>query len=253
MTAKPRTRAQILESLRKPTARQPVAGKAKTAAVRRLHSMGQAARDQVSTQVARTYRQARLKPLARPMPIGVGAALAVGAAMAFAGAEVFLVAIAVPAAWLLAYGAADGAATSAARRQAREEIELASAFDRLVDASARELPESARERLGRIKALLVRLLPELPQLRESGALAGDDAFFVRQTVVRYVPDALGPFLALSAEGRSRKTADGDDPVRLLDEQLDLLASKLAALSTLADKARLDTLRRNRAFLDRKVG
>jgi hypothetical protein len=97
------------------------------------------------------------------------------------------------------------------------------------------------------------LLPDLPQLRASGALTGDDAFFVRQTVARYIPDALGPYLALSVEGRARKPADGVDPERLLNEQLDLLAQKLATLSTLADDARLDTLRRNRAFLDRRVG
>ena len=102
-------------------------------------------------------------------------------------------------------------------------------------------------------AVLVRLLPELPQLRDSGALGGDDAFFVRQTVARYVPDALGPFLALSVEGRTRKPADGNDAERLLNEQLDLLVQKLARLSTLADEARVETLRRNRTFLDRKVG
>ena len=253
MVVKHRSKAQIVQSLLKPAPRRPAAGVAKTAAVRRSHQLGHGARDQVSANVARAYRQVRLKPLARPMPIGIGAALAVGATMALAGVEVFLVAIAVPVAWLLAYGAADGAVTTAARRQAREEIELADAFDRIVEASARDLPESALERLGRIKALLVRLLPDLPQLRDSGALAGDDAFFVRQTVARYVPDALGPYLALSPEGRARKSADGADPGRLLNEQLDLLAQKLAALSTLADEARLETLRRNRTFLDRKVG
>lgn len=245
---KARSKAQIVQSLRKPAARLPVAGKARTAAVRRMHRLGHGAREQVSANVARSYRQARLSPLARPMPIGIGAALGVGAAMALAGVEVFLVAIAVPVAWLVAYGAADSAAGSAARRQAREEIELAGAFDRVVEASARELPESALERLGRMKALLVRLLPELPDLRERGFLSGDDAFFVRQAVSRYVPDALGPYLALSPAGRA-----GGDPERLLNDQLDVLAQKLAALARRADEAQLENLRRNKTFLDGKAG
>ena len=253
MPAKRRSRAQIVESLRKPLAPQPPASAARTAAVQRVRHVGQAARAQVSANVSRAYRQARLSPLLRPLPVGVGTALAVGAGMALSGAGIFLLAIAVPVACLLAYGAAESAVGTAARRQAKDEIELAGAYDRLVEASARDLPESALERLARIKALLVRLLPELPQLRDSGALAGDDAFFVRQTVARYVPDALGPFLALSVEGRTRKPAGGDDAERLLNEQLDLLAQKLSALSTRADEARLETLRRNRTFLDRKLG
>jgi hypothetical protein len=93
----------------------------------------------------------------------------------------------------------------------------------------------------------------MPRLRDTGALGGDDVFFVRQAVARYVPDALKPYLALSAEGRALRTPAGDDPERMLNEQLELLTQKLAALTTRADEAQLDTLRRNRTFLDRKVG
>jgi hypothetical protein len=215
--------------------------------------MGPGARQQVRANISRAYRRANLGPLARPLPIGIGVAAVVGLAMVVAGIEVFLVAIAVPLACLLAYGTADALIATAARRNAREEIELATAFDRVVDAATRELPASTLERLRQIKSHLVRLLPDMPRLRDTGALGGDDVFFVRQAVARYVPDALKPYLALSAEGRALRTPAGDDPERMLNEQLELLTQKLAALTTRADEAQLDTLRRNRTFLDRKVG
>lgn len=252
MTAKRRSKAQIVQSLLKPASRTPPSA-ARSAAVRRVHRMGHSAREQVRANATRAYRRAKLNPLAGPVPLGVGAALVVGAGMALAGAEIFLVAIAVPVACLVAYGAADGVVARAARRRARDEIELAGAFDRLVEGAARDLPDSTIEALSKMKTLLVRLLPDMPNLRDSGALTGDDVFFVRQAVARYVPDAISPYLALSAEGRARKSAAGDDPERLLNEQLELLAQKLGALAQRADEAQLETLRRNRTFLDRKVG
>jgi hypothetical protein len=253
MAAKRRTRAQIVQSLLKPAQRPAQAGTVRSAAVRRIHRMGPGARDQVSANATRAYRHAKLNPLVRPLPIGIGAALGVGAAMAVAGIEVFLVAIAVPLVCLVAFGAADSVVATAARRRAKGEIELAAAFDRLVETAARDLPESTLERLRMIKTHLVQLLPDMPSLRESGALGGDDVFFVRQAIARYVPDALSPFLALSAEARTRRSPPGEDPEHLLNGQLDLLAQKFASLATRADEAQLETLRRNRTFLDRKVG
>jgi hypothetical protein len=248
-----RTKAQIVQSLLKPAQRRPQGGIAKSAAVRRIHKMGHGAREQVRANAARAYRRAKLNPLVSPLPIGIGAAVGVGGAMALFGMEIFLIAIAVPLACLLAYGVADSTVATAARRRVREEIDLAATFDRVVEGAAREVPESTLERLRQIKTHLVRLLADMPNLRDSGALGGDDVFFVRQAIARYVPDALGPYLALSIEGRMRKSDSGDDPERLLNEQLELLMHKLASLAKRADEAQLETLRRNRTFLDRKVG
>lgn len=253
MTTRRRSKAQIVQSLLKPTPRPSQATSARSAAVRRLHQMGAGAREQVRANAARAYRRAKLNPLVSPLPVGIGAALGVGGAMALAGAEIFVIAIAVPLACLLAYGVTDSTVTTAARRRLKDEIDLATAFDRVIEGAARDIPESTLERLRQIKALLVRLLADMPNLRDSGALGGDDIFFVRQAIARYVPDALGPYLALSAEGRARKSPSGEDPERLLNEQLDLLETKLASLTQRADDAQLETLRRNRTFLDRKVG
>jgi hypothetical protein len=253
MSTKRRSKAQIVQSLLRPAQRPSQAGTTRSAAVRRIHKLGLGAREQVRANAARAYRRAKLNPLVGPLPVGIGAALGVGGAMALAGIEILAIVIAVPLACLLAYGVTDGTVTTAARRRAREEIDLAAAFDRVVEGAAREIPESTLDRLRQIKALLVRLLADMPNLRDSGALGGDDVFFVRQAIARYVPDALGPYLALSIEGRMRKSDSGDDPERLLNEQLELLMHKLASLAKRADEAQLETLRRNRTFLDRKVG
>lgn len=254
MTGKRRSRAQIVESLRKqekPAA--PAATAARASAYRKMHAIGTSARDQVGANAARLYRQAKLPPLAQPLPVAIGAAFAAGAAMILGEFEVFVIAAAVPVICLLAYGAMSGTVGSLARGRAREELDLAAAFDRLVDSAARDLPEKALTLLKEIKAQLVRLLANLPQLRERGILTADDQFFVRQAVARYVPDAVGPYLSIPADRRVGGGVSENDPEHLLSEQLELVLQKLRALVQRADEVNLDTLRKNRTFLSRKIG
>ena len=93
-------------------------------------------------------------------------------------------------------------------------------------------------RLNRIRELVPGLI--------CADLSADDAFFVRQAVARYIPDALAPYLALPAARRAEH--DG-----LLDGQLKMIEDKLAALTESAHQAQLERLKQNRTFLNRKLG
>lgn len=217
---KRRTRDGIVQSLLQPAApaspRQP----------RRM-------RLDASTEqrVAASARQAYRGTL-RPLPAGIVCAAIAGAALALTGVDLVLVAIAVPLACVAGYGVVSIVNRAAAHRGAKSELELAAAFDRLVGAVATDVP-----RLNRIKELLPGLI--------CAELSADDAFFVRQAVARYIPDALAPYLALPAARRAEQEG-------LLDEQLGMIENKLAALAETADQAQLERLRQNRSFLERKL-
>ena len=246
-----RSRDQIVKSLRNPPKPEAPPAQARATLYRKVRISGASARQRVGVSAAQAYR-AHLHAFAQPMSIGVAAAIAAGGALAAAGIDLYLIAVAAPLVWLSAYGAASATIGSVARRQSRDEIELAGALDQLVESAARDLPDGTVERLGRLKALLVRLLAGLPELRRQAVLSGDDAFFVRQVVGRYVPDALAPYLALPAARRADAGASGESPERMLNEQLELIEEKLAALVQRADEAQLDRMRRNRSFLERKL-
>lgn len=223
---KPRTREGIVKALLRPPQPAPLG----TSAQRRVR-LDASAEERVAASVRQSYRGT-----VRPLPAGVVCAVVAGAALALSGVELVLIAMAVPLACVAGYGVVSMAKRTAAHRSAKSELELAAAFDRLVE-SAGELPASALERLNRIKALLpVLLCAQLP---------GDDAFFVRQAVARYLPDAISPYLALPAARRMEQES-------LLDEQLQMVEDKLAALAGSADQARLERLKQNRTFLQRKL-
>lgn len=217
---RPRTRAGIVNALLRPP--QPAPGR--QARPVRLEA---SAEERVAASVSQAYRAT-----VRPLPAGIVCAVAAGAALAWSGVDLVLVAIAVPLACVAGYGVVSMVNRTAARRSAKGELELAAAFDRLLEAAGTEVP-----RLNRIKALLPGLI--------CVQLSADDAFFVRQAVARYIPDALAPYLALPAARRAEQ--DG-----LLDGQLKMIEDKLAALAESAHQAQLERLRQNRSFLERKL-
>jgi hypothetical protein len=217
---KRRTRDGIVQSLLQP---------AQPAAPRQARRV----RLDASTEqrVAASARQAYRGTL-KPLPTGIVCAVVAGAALALTGADLVMLAVAVPLACVAGYGVVSALNAAAARRGAKNELELAAAFDRLVGASGTDNP-----RLERIKELLPGLI--------CAPLSADDAFFVRQAVARYIPDALAPYLALPPARRVEQAG-------LLDEQLKMVEDKLAALAQAADQAQLERLRQNRAFLERKL-
>lgn len=182
-------------------------------------------------RVAASARQA-YHGTVQPLPAGMVCAVVAGVALALTGVDLVLVAIAVPLACVAGYGAVSMVNRTAAHRSAKSELELAAAFDRLVEAAGTDVA-----RLNRIRELLPGLI--------CAPLSADDAFFVRQAVARYIPDALAPYLALPQARRAEQQG-------LLDEQLKLVEDKLAALAQAADQAQLERLKQNRTFLERKL-
>src|SRR5688572_29201670 len=145
-----RSREQIIRSLRQPRQDAPPA-QAKAALARQVRVAGASARDRVGVSAAQAYRSRRLHASAQPLSIGAAGAIAAAGALVAVGVDLYLIAVAVPVACVVAYGAASAAVGSVARRQARDEIELAGAFDRLLESAARELSDAHMEKLGRLK------------------------------------------------------------------------------------------------------
>jgi hypothetical protein len=249
---KKRTRLQIVQSLTRPEPARAPAASTRKRSIRKHYTLGSPAREQVGSMATATFGARRLHPAARPLSVGVGAALATGTALLVSGVESFLVIAAVPLVCAVAYGTMSGVIGSIAQRQAKEELDLAGAFDRLVETSAAGLPPATIECLKQIKLHLVRLLGELRELQECGALSHDDVHFIRQSVVRYVPDAISPFMALSPERRAQDASQSPSPAGILDEQLDLICAKLQSLAASADDAHLENLQRNKTFIERRI-
>lgn len=114
------------------------------------------------------------------------------------------------------------------------EINLAGEFDRNFAQWTPQLPPALQESLQQIKAGLGRILPRLQKQQSMGLMTAEDAFFVRQTILQYLPDAMAPYLAMPAERRQQAFAGdagvagvaGKSAQDLLHEQLQILLSKL---------------------------
>ncbi len=110
------------------------------------------------------------------------------------------------------------------------EIDLAAHFDQCLAASSAQLPENICDILEEIKNSLAQLLPNLPQIRRQLLLGHADIFYITQAAKQYVPDALQAFLAIPPDDQSKALGlDGKSAVMLLEEQLQLIAAKLAQL------------------------
>ena len=81
-------------------------------------------------------------------------------------------------------------------RDAGEALASAAEFDAFVAARGARLPDSATASLGEMKSLFARLFPALRSTQAVGALGADDVFFIHQSIKRYLPDAIDPYLAL---------------------------------------------------------
>lgn len=217
-------------------------------------------------RVARTLRaqalgaslNAQVESRARAALPRSGGQLEAGLAAAALGAGLWLVGLgwgstAVGA--TLGYGLGLGLARAHRARRLRaswrDGLELAKQFDRLVAAWAPRLPEDALATLRELKRALAPLLPALSG--PHGTLATDDAFFIRQAIVRYIPDAVNPFLALPADQVARQLPGHDaTPTDLLLGQLALLGTRLREIGERQVLAQAGALARNKRFLERKL-
>ena len=129
-------------------------------------------------------------------------------------------------------------------RGAHEELASAAGFDEFVAARSARMPESAVASLREMRSLFARLFPALRSAQAIGAFGVDDVFFIHQSVKRYLPDAIDPFLALQTPAEPARQA--------MQEQLELVTRRLRVLSDRLDDVHVQELLRNRNFLVRKL-
>jgi hypothetical protein len=81
-----------------------------------------------------------------------------------------------------------------------------------------------------------------------------DLFLVRQTADEYLPKTLDAYQAIAASGGSElETASGKTAHQELNEQLDLLDSKLSEIAQDLQRRDVDHLLANRRFLEERFG
>ncbi|HEY1289586.1 MAG TPA: hypothetical protein VGF58_14765 [Burkholderiales bacterium] len=188
----------------------------------------------------------------RPHLAGLGLACA-AASLALIGASLPAIGAAGAALYAVGYVAMRRYARRGRTERLAPAIELAGKFDEFVAAQLPRLPEAAAESLQRIKTLLARVLPALGDARASAALTQEEAFFAREAISRYLPDAVRPFLALAPDRADAAAGPGArSPRDLLLEQLAMVERELARIDERLAAATAEELARNKKLLERRT-
>lgn len=249
-----RTRADAVHNLRAPqkkTVSQTALHRA--ALANKAHALGVPLTNQVRMRGATQLRQhsSALASLS-PHLIAVGFAAMAGLLL-LAGLEIPFVLVAA----CVFYGVGFAMGKSLQSRRFASllaaEIDLAIEFDIFVDQNAQRLPSEAMEEIHAIKGSLSHLLPKLASIQSEGSLGQDDVFFIRQTVVRYLPDASAPYFAIPADKQDSPLLDqGKSPKRVLQEQFRMIRDKLRDLEDQLVSADAQKLAQHKRFLERKT-
>lgn len=143
-------------------------------------------------------------------------------------------------------------------RQARdgrhnEALDLAAEFDRLILGPGTAWPETVTDAMPELRQTLGRLLPVFPAALDDGSLMLEDAFFIRQTILSYLPDALNRYAAIPAAHRSQPQAtSGRSPEQALAAQIMDLTRKLLAIEADLAAAHARQLEIQARFIGQKM-
>ena len=183
---------------------------------------------------------------------GLGLACA-AASLALIGASLPAIGIAGVALYVVGYAAMRRDTRRRRAERLAPAVELAGRFDEFLAAQIPRLPEAANASLQRIKTLLARVLPALGEPHASAALTQEEAFFAREAVSRYLPDAIRPFLALAPDRADAASGpDAPSPRVLLLEQLAMVERELARIDERLAAATAEDLARNKKLLERRT-
>ncbi|MGZ8242292.1 hypothetical protein [Methylomagnum sp.] len=134
-----------------------------------------------------------------------------------------------------------------------EPLDLAAEFDRLAHSQETAWPETVTEAMAELRQTLARLLPIFPAALDDGSLDLQDAFFIRQTILSYLPDALNRFAEIPAAYRHQPQAtSGRTPEQALAAQITSLTRKLVVIESGLASARARRLEVQARFIDHKT-
>jgi len=233
---------------RPPLPKKPVSAEAvrRATLARDIQAIGAPLASQVATRAGPADRKLG------PHFAGLGLACAAAASLALIRASLPVIATAGAALYVVGYVAMRRYTQRGRTERMAPAIELAGKFDEFVAAQIPRLPDAANESLQRIKTLLARVLPALGDPHASAALTQDEAFFAREAISRYLPDAVRPFLALAPERADPAGPDAPSPRILLLEQLAMVERELARIDERLAAATAAELARNKKLLERRT-
>lgn len=141
----------------------------------------------------------------------------------------------------------------AKRHPVAEAGHLAESLSRIVLTGGPE-NVSTRKALESLKSGLFRVLELFAEAVENGDIDSVDAFFVRQAVLTYVPEAVGMFQAIPESHRFRPAnSAGRSPAQALEEQFADLLVRTGEIEANIVAARSRRLEAHARFLRDKVG
>ncbi len=157
--------------------------------------------------------------------------------------------------WALTAGAYAAAALAVGQPRAEHLPEGLSTLESLQWLKTQALPKltgEAQAALGRILAVAEELMPRLKELEQAGAVQAQNRAMLKQTITRYLPDALESYLRLpSMYARTGRVAGEKTPHALLIEQLLTLESHVQEIREGVYSKDVDALLVNGRFLQEK--
>lgn len=125
-------------------------------------------------------------------------------------------------------------------------------LDAYLDEVSPVLPQSALEKIKRIKETLAHVLPVLGSAQQRGDIPGEELFFAEEMVKRYLPDACRHYADLAAAAKGQVLVVEDRSAQeSLDNQLDVLHGRLGRVLDSIAASQASKLAMHEAFIQTK--
>jgi len=128
--------------------------------------------------------------------------------------------------------------------------EIRHSLDHTYQMTHGRLPVDAQSRVARIRAEILELLPHAAEFPPGS----QDLYVLRRMAVDYLPTTIEAYLALPATyATERVVQDGKTPLQVMNEQLELLDSKMEEIAEAVHRRDSDRLLANGLFLEERFG
>jgi len=128
--------------------------------------------------------------------------------------------------------------------------EIKRALDHAYQMTLGRLPADSQSRVARIRTEILDLLPHAAEFPPGS----QDLYVLRRMAVDYLPTTIEAYLALPATyATERVVQDGKTPLQVMNEQLELLDSKMGEIAEAVHRRDSDRLLANGLFLEERFG
>ncbi len=127
-------------------------------------------------------------------------------------------------------------------------------LDNAMEKLAAQAPQETVNRLASLKESITRCIQLAHSTQTNEGFSGEDHFYIRECIRRYIPDSINGCLQIPQKDRTTLVIDGKKPAMdLLHDQIDMIRGELDIKETRLTQLTGESLMQQHHFLSAKTG